>query len=287
MAEKQTICPHCASIYKVSVTQLTVAQGMVCCPKCQHNFNALVHLQKNATAISNLDLNHSNSISDEANTDFSTKLVNENSIFDIFKRKVEHSNIDLKTYLNNLNYFNNEPINNIPSLNLSQGIQDQHRNTPTRSKFYYLFWTFINFALLSILLFQIVWFNPKLTDRYPLINSIFTHTCAVLHCETIDQRYKQVLISHVQVDPIDSDQTQFSGQINNHYFKSLELPNIELTLKVDHVVVNRYILTSHEYLIESLQGIKRIPQNSPYPFKFIIKQPRNSFEQYELTIIHP
>lgn len=40
-------------------------------------------------------------------------------ILDIFQRKVEHSNIDLKTYLNNLNYFSTEPIGNIPAMKLS------------------------------------------------------------------------------------------------------------------------------------------------------------------------
>ena len=44
MSDKQTSCPKCLTIYKVSVAQLTVAQGMVCCPKCSMTFNALSHL---------------------------------------------------------------------------------------------------------------------------------------------------------------------------------------------------------------------------------------------------
>ncbi len=44
MPEKHTLCPECKTIYKVSVTQLTVAQGMVCCPRCDTTFNALLHL---------------------------------------------------------------------------------------------------------------------------------------------------------------------------------------------------------------------------------------------------
>lgn len=42
MNEKQTRCPKCLTVYKVSLTQLTVAQGMVCCPKCNLNFGAVV-----------------------------------------------------------------------------------------------------------------------------------------------------------------------------------------------------------------------------------------------------
>ena len=46
MTQKQTRCPNCQTVYKVSVTQLTISQGMVCCPKCSAEFNALVHLVK-------------------------------------------------------------------------------------------------------------------------------------------------------------------------------------------------------------------------------------------------
>ncbi|AYO53946.1 MULTISPECIES: zinc-ribbon and DUF3426 domain-containing protein [Acinetobacter] len=286
MAEKQTICPNCASIYKVSVTQLTVAQGMVCCPKCSHDFNALLHLQKTPPIDTNID--HTITYFEEPQDFFFKNKEAEFTIYDIFKRKVENSNIDLKTYLNNLNYFNNEPINVIPSLNLAQGIhKPKQDSSSSKSVLYYAVWSLINLALFSVLLFQIVWFNPKLTDQYPIVNSIFTKTCAILRCDTIDQRYKKVIVQNIKVISLNHQQTQFTGQINNQYSKSLELPILKLTLKDKGNVVNTSIITSDEYLIDSLQGIKRIPQNSPYPFKFVIKQPRNSFDEYEFVIIHP
>ncbi|NUG71777.1 DUF3426 domain-containing protein, partial [Acinetobacter bereziniae] len=271
MAEKQTRCPNCASIYKVSVTQLTVAQGMVCCPKCGDNFNALVHLQPSPSdqqAINTPETEH------KLNQESFDNRRNETSVLDIFNRKVEHSNIDLRTYLNNLNYFNNEPVHNIPSLNLSKGLNHKGDDLlKPKSTLYYLAWTFINLSLLSILMFQIVWFNPNLTDRYPAINTVFTKACSVFHCDTVDQRYKHIMISNLRVKAIDSQQTQFSGQINNQYSKSLELPIIKVTLKANDKIVKTYSIPAEDYLIKSLIGIKRIPQNSPYPFKFVITEP--------------
>lgn len=41
-------------------------------------------------------------------------------LLDLFEDKVENSNIDLKAYLNNLNYFSTEPIGNFPALNWSE-----------------------------------------------------------------------------------------------------------------------------------------------------------------------
>ncbi|ENU59158.1 hypothetical protein L291_0560 [Acinetobacter guillouiae MSP4-18] len=286
MTEKQTRCPNCASVYKVSVTQLTVAQGMVCCPKCSHNFNALIHLQNSQPAQPKIDPD--TVVQNQAQNLITTKRQIETNVLDIFNRKIENSNIDLRTYLNNLNYFNNEPVNNIPSLNLSQGLNNygQHLIKP-KSTFYYLAWSLINLALLSILLFQILWFNPNLTDRYPFLNTVFTQTCAVLQCDTVDQRYKQIVISHLKVKALGRDETQFSGQLNNQYSKSLELPLIRVTLKAQNKVIATHVITPEQYLIESLVGIKRIPKNSPYPFKFVVTEPRKSFDQYQLDIIHP
>lgn len=294
MTEKQTRCPNCQTIYKVSVTQLTVAQGMVCCPKCGTNFNALLNLQVNPQNYDSSKQTDTSQVTIPINgtsqtfTSTSLNHQTETHILDIFDRKVENSNIDLRTYLNNLNYFNNEPLHSIPSLNLSQGIKDSARQEKNpRTKFYYASWGFINVALLAILLFQIVWFNPSLTDRYPLINRIFTQTCSILNCDTADQRYKHIVISKLKVTVIDSQQTQFRGQLNNEYSKSLELPLIKVLLKAHDKVVVTYIITPDEYLIESLIGIKRIPKDSPYPFKFIVTASRNTFDSYQLEVIHP
>lgn len=285
MDEKQTRCPNCDSIYKVTVTQLTVAQGMVCCPKCSHQFNALLHLEN---LVPEVTITTGTTIVEDPHTSFQNTIPSETNLLDIFNRKAEHSNINLRTYLNNLNYFNNETINNIPSLNLSEGyrVASKTQNN-ARSKLYYVAWSFINIALLLILVFQVLWFNPNILDKYPTLNTFITKSCSYLNCQTIDQRYMQIKVDKLKVTAINQRQTQFSGQLSNTYTKSLELPNIRVTLKSHGSIVNSYVMTPSEYLIDSLMGIKRIPQNSPYPFKFLIEQSKNSFEEYQLDILHP
>lgn len=101
MNEKQTRCPKCLTVYKVSLTQLTVAQGMVCCPKCNLNFNALTNLV-------NVEQPETVNSSALAHGSMQTRYMTHSHVLDIFDQKVENSNIDLLTYLNNLNYFHNE-----------------------------------------------------------------------------------------------------------------------------------------------------------------------------------
>jgi len=109
MSDKQTRCPKCTTIYKVTLTQLTIAQGMVCCPKCSINFNALTHLVQPAVSSETRGSAIKKSTL-PTHIGERKKIGSESSanILDIFERKIENSNIDLLTYLNNLNYFHNE-----------------------------------------------------------------------------------------------------------------------------------------------------------------------------------
>lgn len=283
MSDKQTRCPNCATIYRVSVTQLTVAQGMVCCPRCSAEFNALLHLYQPEAVTSRTD-------STEQQTKTQIRLQQEHeeerSILDIFKRKVANSNITLKTYLNNLNTFNHDPITNFPSLNLSAS-DDRFSRSHKKSKLYIASWTLVNCTLLLVFVFQLLWFNPHLLQRSPFLNQTFIQLCGAIHCETMDERYQQIHIYGIQQDVDTDGYYNFRGQLVNQYKKGLKLPLIKLTLYKDDQVVARYIKQPREYLIESLNGIERIPPNSPFNFKISINLSQSGFDNYKLEVIRP
>lgn len=353
MTDKQTICPNCKTTYKVSVPQLTVAQGMVSCPKCNTDFNALLNLSQNGQLITSvkskqnaepvpvnvqtsesvLEQNNTDDLDQQHNTTHTTasttenttldlttsarteisgiteqstpthtkisavpvpeqKVYHETSVLEIFDRKVENSNIDLRTYLNSLNQFNLDPLTNIPSLNLSAGqahghTYSQQQRFEARKPLYYFCWSLINIALLLVLVFQILWFNPALLDKHPALHSAFNTTCNLLNCDTIDDRYNQIRVENIKVQKIGKSSTQFSGSLLNTYKKSLEVPIIKLTLKAQGQTILTQTITAKDYLNESLSGINRIPSNSPYKFKFTIDKSRNAFDEYYLEIIHP
>ena len=99
MSEKQTYCPNCFTKYKVSVAQLTVARGMVCCAKCSTNFNALTHLVVDKEEPCSTTLSIPSASPTQA-IEITEPLIDapqsEQHLLDIFDRKVENSNIDLK-----------------------------------------------------------------------------------------------------------------------------------------------------------------------------------------------
>ena len=291
MSDKQTRCPNCLTLYKVSVMQLTIAEGMVCCPKCSTEFNALLNLVQTST---DPDQNTSATTTDApvsfnqvATSDLSQFNIGHETITEFFNRKIQNSNIDLRTYLNTLKFVEDSTVNVFPSLHLATHHHHQPHQHIQKTRLYYVMWTLINIALVSILSFQILWFNPNLLDRYPILNSIFTQTCSVLRCETIDQRYKQIQIKNLQVKALNPQETEFSGQLLNQFSKSLELPLIKVTVYKDNTKIKTFIVSAQDYLVNSLSGIKRIPQNSPYAFKFELPIQKNSIDSWELEIIHP
>lgn len=296
MSNKQTHCPTCSTTYKVTVAQLTVAQGMVCCPKCTGTFNALSNLvadqrikttpatkpqdtQLNATDPS--QINVSNFSFDPAS--LQEQCEQPRKLLDIFEDKVENSNIDLKTYLNNLNYFSTEPIGNFPALNWSEKAETEKK----RSVLNYAVWTVLNLTLISTLLFQFFWFNPQYLKKSPVMGAAFNSICEVFNCSKLEEHYNLITTKKVKVRSISKNVVEFSGQLINFHDRSLALPLLRVELKENGTVVSTYTLQHQEYLVNSLSTIQRIPTNSPFKFKFKLPVDRKSFNSYDLEIIRP
>lgn len=286
MSEKQTKCPECLSTYKVTVPQLTAAQGMVCCPKCEATFNAISYLTSTLSD-SNETISYQENRPDQHinNEDISYTPLLATNVLDIFEQKVENSNINLKTYLNNLNAFNPEPISAFPTLNLAKDadFNPEKKNT-TR---YYTIWGIINFSLIAIFVLQIVMINPKMLNNNSLINSAYTKICGMFQCESLIEQYKLVDFVNVKVTPIHKTSSNVSGYIVNHNEHSLALPLINITFFKNNVAVHSQTYRPKEYLIKSLINIERIPQNSPFNFNIIAPIDKKDFDNYHLEIIRP
>ena len=286
MSEKQTYCPNCFTKYKVSVAQFTVARGMVCCAKCSTNFNALTHLVVDKEEPCSTTLSIPSASPTQA-IEITEPLIDtpqsEQHLLDIFDRKVENSNIDLKTYLNNLNYFSTEPIGNYPALNWADKSEQESKS----NAWHYVLWIVVNICLISLLVFQFFWFNPKILNNSPAASALFNTACQAFNCSMLDQNYRLISTNKVKLKQISKKETQFTGELINYHSKSLALPIIKVNLKDNGEIISSYSLQPSEYLISSLAGIHRIPQNSPFKFKFSLPVSRKSFDTYSLEIISP
>ena len=281
MSEKQTRCPKCSTVYKVTPAQLSVAQGMVCCPKCVINFNALTNLLE---AESNAELpatpNRSIFSSIQPDSSFAEKQM---QILNIFDQKIENSNIDLLTYLNNLNYFNTEPVTAMPNLNLSADsfvVEQPKTQGKQHGWLYYALWGLANMSLILIFAFQILWFNPKLMQDSPILNRIFSMVCNVAKCETQAEQHKHITIEKVKVRRVAKDETRFTGLLVNNHKSSILLPSIRLELKEQGEVSTFIVLKPQDYLTDNLKSIQRIPVDRPFKFEFTISTNRGGYSTH-------
>lgn len=292
MSDKRTHCPTCSTTYKVTVAQLTIAQGMVCCPKCATSFNALSHLVtevQNSVAtlgapshIEPTELNEADNASLPLNS-ISDQHLSAYSLIHLFDQKVENSNIDLKTYLNNLNYFSTEPISVLPSMNWD----DQAEKTVKRGPLYYIGWSVFNVLLFGLLLFQFFWFNPQYIKNSHVMSMAFNGICEVFNCSNLEEYYTLIQPNKLKIKAVAKNETEFSGELINFHDRSLALPILRVNLEQRGEVTATYNLSPDEYLIESLVNIQRIPQNSPFKFQFSLPVDRKSFDRYRLEIIRP
>ena len=291
MSDKRTYCPTCSTTYKVSVAQLTIAQGMVCCPKCTTSFNALSHLvTEPKPSVTHLQseptVESLTPIQEEGFQRSNTQLQHSSdahALLDIFNQKVENSNIDLKTYLNNLNYFSTEPISVLPAVDW----EAQQEQTHKRNFAHYFTWGILNLGLLAILLFQFFWFNPQYLKNSHIMSTAFNSICDVFNCSNLAEHYDLIHTRKVKLVTLEPDKTQFSGELMNYHERSLAMPKLRVHLKKAGVISESYLLEPNQYLIESLSSIQRIPQNSPFKFQFELPVNRDSFDHYSLEIIRP
>lgn len=292
MSNKQTRCPDCFSIYKVTVPQLTVAQGLVCCPKCSTQFNAFAFLSEHKEvpqAQSQIELLPQRSflqLAFQPNTD-GLQTESSHDVMTIFELKVKHSNLNLRQYLNHLDYLQHAPVHYFPGLNLSS-------NSPyaidhsghTQPLYYYMIWGLINFSLAVCLILQLLWLNPDVVDRYPSLKQGLNQSCIVLSCQTIEQRYEQMEILNLNIIPRNSNQTQFTGELVNHYDSSLKLPILKISYEKNNQPYSK-IYTANEYLVRRFNGISRIPRKLPYEFEFTLPEAYHTSIIYQIEILHP
>lgn len=91
-------CTRCKTKYRVSVLQLRIAQGKVCCFKCSHTFNAYRCMSDQ------YKLQQIQTIAEQNQDKIEKSKTHHHPMLDIFESKSNSSNIDLQTYLNNTHY---------------------------------------------------------------------------------------------------------------------------------------------------------------------------------------
>lgn len=270
MCDIQTQCPNCKTQYLVSPTQLSIAKGTVCCPKCEHHFNAYEFLS-HLPYITQL----------EANYEYVTALAHhrlhergsENALA-IFERKIEPSSLDLLSYLNT--YIVNEEEN----LNFKRhpSFFSLQKNTTTRlmNALVHLFLIVLNLLVFGIILSQFTNNNRDLKQHFPLLGIFSDHACSVVKCN--NKINTELRIEATKIHQDYPEFTTITGKFVNYSHSSRTLPIVQV------VTPQRiFSFTSKQYLPLAQQGKQHLqPQQSLY---FRIDIPlKDANQQFKLQL---
>lgn len=188
-----TQCSHCQAIFRVSMKEVTTAQGQLRCGECDYTFDAM------------------NSLSSTLPNDIDQRLTNKNDTDD--KTNHQHATISLskaKQQQQNNRLENSGVLGNIPSK--------------------YLF--LVSLLLGLLLLMQAMHSYRNWLAHQPLTAGITRIFCDITHCEITPQRDPQniSIISHnVYAHPNETDALIISASLKNKANYQQPLPLVEVS----------------------------------------------------------
>lgn len=276
---KQTQCPQCLTFYHVSLIQLSLAQGMVCCPKCGCTFNALTYLVQYEVEPenkkNNINLNHL----------FKNAPLNTPAhISNLYNQKAQHSNIDLYTYLNSLKQTEIDLIYPKPNLNLSDQ-QDKKQNNYSSS--HYLFWGVLNLVLLIFLTLQILISNARVGANLPWLAQPIQTVCSFVSCPNHILGFQFLIVEHVSIQAQSRQKSRISGQIFNQSTQDLVLPHLRLRLLNNKKEVFSQTYLPLNYVNFEHKTIQSISPNQPLSWQIIVPLSQKQFDEYQIEIVKP
>lgn len=240
MCDIQTQCPSCNTQYLVSPTQLSIAQGTVCCPKCEQQFNAYTFLSHPPYTADldnyyeNLSLTHHRV----------HKRGGEEAVLAIFGRKLDSSNTDLLTYLNT-HQFNEEYSFDIKKPDSFFKFK-KNSSTQIFNFLVHMFLLGLNIILFGVVISQITNNNNDLKQQFPLLAMFSTHTCSWVKCSPKTSHELKIEATRIHQDY--PGLTTITGRFVNYGHQSRTLPSLQVVTaqKVFNFSPKHYLLVSQQ-----------------------------------------
>ncbi|WP_111892047.1 MJ0042-type zinc finger domain-containing protein [Acinetobacter sp. MB5] len=263
MCDIQTQCPDCNTRYLVSPTQLSIAAGMVCCPKCEYHFNAYGSLKYPT---------HTQTEHNHQNVNLSHHRIHERgsetAILSIFERKLDSSSVDLLNYLNSYRFNEDHGL---------QFIQDDSffsfsKNPSTKLVNFtiHVFLLMLNLLLFGLVISQITNNNSGLKQQFPILANFSIQTCNLVKCST--QTGDELKIEATRIHQDYPNLTTITGKFVNYSDHPQSLPHLQVitTQKI-------FDFTPKLYLLPSQQNQQHIATQQALFFR--IDVPLNSVNQ--------
>ena len=285
MSDIQIQCPQCKTRYLVSPIQLSLSQGHVCCTACLFEFNAYQTLQ-----VKEMDVPHpSLSVLDhEESLPDPTQDIPHNAALEIFDRKIEASNIDLRTYLNNSQYFylDRTPLPEfLPESSLTAIQASSKPILQGSNRWISLILIILNTALLLLIISQILIYNDPnngLTNRFPWFKQAYHSICSLAHCRTEHINNLESTVIQAQKDA--NNQLTLNGKITNTGQTIQNFPVLNITVNSSDIDQQNLIFMPEQYIPSQLIHQVYIQPNQEFSFHLTLPIETPDLQSVQLSL---
>lgn len=292
-------CPHCQTIFKLTETQLEIADGMVRCGVCHDVFNALHNIdypfdddddEKPATppvetAIENLaaSLNvKDKTLPDEPVRELSRALNDLSSDQPINQPDTHASTVKNETNVTD-DFFDDIQSKLIP---------DEYRIPELKipySIWHDIAWS-IAILMLAVTLFaEYAWFNRNELVANPQLKPWVTKICNFADCEAMSLRYPkeiEMVSRNIYSHPNVSNALMISLTMVNHATFAQPFPNIKIDFSdVRGSVVASRTFLAEEYLQLKKRSLRLLPPEASTDISMEIQDPGPRATTYEFNFL--
>lgn len=281
-----TQCNHCKAIFRVTMKELTAAQGLLRCGECDAIFDAMRSLSTTLPEERRFVQNNPNNNTDEPTEPpkYQAPKV-DNATWQGFLQRVKSSfSHAVKSLSTTLSKSNIHPSHPPPSTTRLRKDVHPSQSKPAGSRFF----LFLGVgALTLLLLLQLLYSKRNWLALQPLTANATQQTCQWLGCDIAmprDVRQIKLLSRNVYSHPNTPNVLTISVSIQNEATFSQPYPLIEISFlnhKNEVVALRRF--TPEEYLKTKIQEL--MPINTPSELVLNISDPGKDAVRFQFRFL--
>ena len=253
----QAECPNCHTLFRITETQLDMADGMVRCGFCKEVFDARVEN----------DLHH-----------------DENQLHafeDTQQKDIQQPEASQQTEPEHESFFYDETNDIVPDRLRAESNGSPYSTLATVS------WSLAILVLIAALAAEYIWFNQPELLLDQRLKPITAKLCELTDCErlqTRDPSQIEMISRNVYTHPNEKDALMISTTLVNHAAYPQPYPDVQIdfsNVRGELVASRRFI--PEEYLQIDNEQLHLLQSGNPITFGLEIKDPGNEAITYEFS----
>ena len=310
----QTHCPHCETQFRVTETQINIADGYVRCGICKEVFNVFEVENKTSLEHDHQQSLINNNSSDELSpaivadveierADFSDTqaVTHENSTNSYIEIQPGNESVSFdenktpgtnKLQEDSLDFFNEDINESLPHV-VPEKFRESHTSN-LHSTASTALWSISTLLLTASLLLEHIWFNRDQYNQTPELQAVIEKLCQQLECNKISMRDPskiELIARNIYSHPNEKDALMVDVTMRNNANFSQPYPvmNISFSDIRGNAVASRHFLPSEYLPIEYKQGNKKqqdlLQPDTSTSLTLEIQDPGKQAKTYEFNFL--